>query len=103
MRKHRIAEADIDAQRIMQQVEALSEEQQQHLQHVVQLLLTAYKTKDMQEAASGVLLLRSPNTEDIAFVTINANEFDAAEIIEFAHEAHQQFLVSDAPDPERFN
>ena len=101
MRK--IKQSAADAQLIMQQVEALSEEQQQHLQHVVQLLLTAYKTKDMQETSSGVLLLRSPNTEDIAFVTINANEFDAAEIIEFAHEAHQQYLVSDAPDPERFN
>lgn len=103
MRKHRTAEADIDAQRILQQVEALNDEQQRHLQHVVELLLTAYKTKDNAEAASGVLLLRSPINEDIAFITINANEFDAAEIIGFANEAHQQYLVSDAPDPERFN
>jgi hypothetical protein len=103
MRKHRTAEADITAQRILQQVEALSEAQQEHLQDVVQLLLTAYKTKDTPDASSGVLLLRSPITEEIAFITINANEFDAAEIISFAHEAHQQYLVSDAPESDRFN
>jgi hypothetical protein len=101
MRK--IKQSDIDAQRILQQVESLSDEQQKHLQHVVELLLTAYKTKDTPDAASGVLLLRSPSTEEIAFITINANEFDAAEIIGFAHEAHQQYLVSDAPEPDRFN
>jgi len=102
MRKHNTS-ADETAQRILAQVEALSKSQQEHLQNVVQLLLTAYKTDSTPDASSGVLLLRSPITEDIAFVTINANEFDAAEIISFAHEAHQQYLVSDAPDPENFN
>jgi hypothetical protein len=102
MRKHNTS-ADENAQRILAQVEALSKAQQEHLQGVVQLLLTAYKTDSTPAAASGVLLLRSPITEDIAFVTINANEFDAAEIISFAHEAHQQYLVSDAPDPQHFN
>jgi hypothetical protein len=102
MRKHSTS-ADETAKRILAQVEALSKAQQEHLQDVVQLLLTAYKTQNTPDAASGVLLLRSPITEDIAFVTINANEFDAAEIISFAHEAHQQYLVSDAPDPQHFN
>lgn len=69
----------------------------------MELLLTAYKTAATPDTASGVLLLRSPSTEEIAFVTINANEFDAAEIISFAHEAHQQYLVSDAPDPQHYN
>jgi hypothetical protein len=102
MRKHSTS-ADETAKRILAQVEALSEEQQKHLQYVVELLLTAYKTAATPDTASGVLLLRSPSTEEIAFITINANEFDAAEIISFAHEAHQQYLVSDAPDQEHYN
>jgi len=102
MRTHKTS-ADEIAKHILAQVEALSKKQQEHLQSVVQLLLTAYKTDTVPDAASGVLLLRSPITEDLVFITINANEFDAAEIISFAHEAHQQYLVADAPDPENFN
>lgn len=102
MKKQRTS-ADEAAQNILQQVEALSETQQKHLQHVVELLLTAYKTPAQENTSCGVLLLRAPVTEGIAFITINANEFDAAEIIAFAHEAHQQYLVSDAPEPDKFN
>ena len=95
-----------DAITLMRKIDRLSDDQQKHLQSVIQLLLATYPEKDDvhdPSAPSGVLLVRASNKEETVVVSFNANEFDVAEILNEANEAHNTYLTSDAPAKEMFN
>jgi hypothetical protein len=95
-----------DALTLMRKIDRLAEDQQKHLQQVIQLLLETYSENADEANAnipSGVLLVRSPNKENTVVLSFNANEFDVAEILNEANEAHNTYIASDAPAKEMFN
>lgn len=95
-----------DAITLMRKIDRLAEDQQKHLQQVIQLLLETYSENADEFNASipsGVLLVRSPNKETHVVISFNANEFDVAEILNEANAAHNTYITSDAPAKTMFN
>lgn len=76
----------------------LPAEQQEHFKTVVRLLATCY---EKEACVSGVVLIR--NNQNVALVSINANDMDATEMVLKASEVLQAAVQEEAPPRELFN
>ena len=96
MRKTQQQQSDETA--LMERLEALDSDDREHLLSVVALLVHCYG--DPPEASAVLMLKRD---EHMAISTFNADDMQAVEMVQKAHEIMGEVLTIDAPPKDMFN
>jgi hypothetical protein len=101
-------DVDIDGY-LMQRIEALPKDMQEHFRQVVRLVMGCYGEENTPKG-SAVLISAPPEDPDdpeeelpIVIISINANEITCTKMVRKANEALIDVLVADAPPKEMFN
>lgn len=99
---------DIDTY-LMERIEALPDEMQQHFRQVVRLVMSCYGEESTPKG-SAVLISMPPEDQDepdeelpVVIISINANEITCTKMVRKANEALIDVVVADAPPKEMFN
>lgn len=94
---------------LVQRIEALPDEMQQHFRSVVRLIMGCYGDEESAKG-SAVLISMPPEDPDepdedrpVVVISINANEITCTKMVRKANEALIDVVVADAPPKELFN
>ena len=80
-------------------VEGMSVAQRQHLKLVISMIVQAYQGED----TCGVVLLGDQSAQQFAILTINATEFETANLLNSADEHVQYRVMAGSPGKELMN
>ena len=84
---------------LFQRIEAMSEEDKQHFQRVVEALSHCYAPDNRR----AVLILETPEQELLETITLNCDDAEAYEMVQ-ATQGYLEFInIKDAPPKEKFN